>query len=126
MKKGWIVAIIIAVIVAIILILILLEKNPTPEELRCKTDSDCELIEICCSCEEGGTRAAIAKDHKEKIMEILAVNCNSENSLSCNGTVLNVPNCGEWIYAKCWDGWCSTSNQNPREFIIYGNWSYSK
>jgi len=118
MKKGVIILSISLLVVVIILIIVWPDNNPVPEGVRCKVDSDCELINICCSCDEGGTRGAIAKIYKQEFLEIININCQDENSLSCNGTSLGFPNCDEGVYARCWNGWCSTSNQDPWSMTI--------
>ncbi len=112
--KKWLIVGVIVLMLIVVLIIIFYPKNEVPKEVRCSTNEDCVLVEVCCSCEEGGTRGAIAESHKDEILEQILVNCQSPNSLLCNGTPLGAPNCESDVYAKCWDGWCSTSNQDPR------------
>lgn len=117
MKKLGILITISILVIAIVLIIVWPDNNSVPKEVRCKVDSDCVLIEVCCSCDRGGTRGAIAETHKQEILDVLNINCQDENSLSCNGTSMGFPNCGDGVYAKCWSGWCSTSNQDPWSMI---------
>ena len=48
MKKWVIILLVCVLIVAVVLIIIWPDNNSIPETARCKTDSDCVLIEICC------------------------------------------------------------------------------
>ena len=115
------------IVILVVIVILVWPKNPVPKEFRCKTNSDCVLVNICCSCDNGETRGAVAKDYKQWILDKIKINCQKDGSNvcngnanclksyadRCNGTAKGYPACEPDVYAKCWNGYCSISNADP-------------
>ena len=87
----------------------------------CKADSDCVLIDDCCSCNAGGGRIGVNASAKTAVEARRAEACSTDNTVTepgaqrvtpvtCNPTIHTTGACASGAHPVCRDGMCRVAD----------------